>query len=48
MSIFKEDISNEILYDFLKIHCTIENNFYVLDKLVYRFLNTSINAPNFL
>ena len=36
MSIFREEISNEILYDFLKIYCTIENNFYVLDKLIYK------------
>ena len=36
MSIFKEDISNGILYDFLKIHCTLENNFYILDKLFYK------------
>lgn len=36
MSIFKEDISNEILYDFLKIHCILENNYYVLDKLIYK------------
>jgi len=36
MSIFKEDISNEILYDFLKIHCILENNYYLLDKLIYK------------
>ena len=36
MSIFKEDISNEILYNFLKIHCRLENNFYIFDKLVYK------------
>ncbi len=36
MSIFKEDVSNEILYNFLKIHCRLENNFYILDKLVYK------------
>tara|TARA_B100001175_G_C19355474_1_gene564466 strand:+ start:350 stop:676 length:327 start_codon:yes stop_codon:yes gene_type:complete len=36
MSIFKEDISNEILYDFLKIHCTLENDYYVFDKLIYK------------
>ena len=36
MSIFKEDIGNEILYDFLKIFCTIENNFYILDKIIYK------------
>jgi hypothetical protein len=33
---FKEDISNDILYNFLKIHCRLENNFYILDKLVYK------------
>lgn len=36
MSIFKEDISNNILYDFLKIYCNIENNFYIFDKLIYK------------
>jgi hypothetical protein len=36
MSIFKEDISNELLYNFLKIHCIIENKYYILDKLTYK------------
>ena len=36
MVIFKEDITNDILYDFLKIYCLIENNFYVLDNLIYK------------
>ena len=36
MSIFKEDISNELLYNFLKIHCRIENKYYILDKLNYK------------
>ena len=36
MSIIKYDISNEILYDFLKIHCTLENNYYVLNNLIYK------------
>ena len=36
MSIFKEHISNDILYEFLKIHCIIENNFYIFDKLIYK------------
>lgn len=36
MSIFKEDISNEILYNFLKIYCILENNYYVLDNLIYK------------
>tara|TARA_B100000424_G_C22913054_1_gene485778 strand:+ start:516 stop:842 length:327 start_codon:yes stop_codon:yes gene_type:complete len=36
MSIFKEEVHSKILYDFLKIHCILENNFYILDKLVYK------------
>ena len=36
MSIFKEDISNEILYNFLKIYCILENNYYVFDNLIYK------------
>ena len=36
MSIIKYDISNKILYDFLKIHCTLENDYYVFDKLIYK------------
>lgn len=36
MSIFKEDIKNDILYNFLKIHCLIENDYYILDKLIYK------------
>ena len=36
MSVFKENIPNEILYDFLKKYCLIENNYYILDKLTYK------------
>lgn len=36
MSVFKEEVPKEILYHFLKIHCKLENNFYILDKLVYK------------
>lgn len=34
--LFKKDISNNILYDFLNHYCFIENNYYILDKLVYK------------
>ena len=36
MVIFKEDISNDILYNFLKLHCIIENKYYILDKKIYK------------
>tara|TARA_B100001769_G_scaffold175564_1_gene138464 strand:+ start:4018 stop:4344 length:327 start_codon:yes stop_codon:yes gene_type:complete len=36
MSIIKYDISNKILYDFLKIHCTLENNYYIFNNLIYK------------
>ena len=36
MVIFKEEIDNNILYDFLKIFCILENDYYILDKLIYK------------
>tara|TARA_Y100001970_G_scaffold292133_1_gene432112 strand:- start:15916 stop:16260 length:345 start_codon:yes stop_codon:yes gene_type:complete len=35
-SLFKEDISNEILYNFLKINCKVENNYYILSKEIFK------------
>jgi hypothetical protein len=34
--IFKKDISDNILYDFLHIYCEIENNYYILNDLTYK------------
>jgi len=34
--IFKKDISNNILYDFLKLYCNLENNYYIIDKLIFK------------
>lgn len=34
--IFKSDISNNILYDFLNLYCCIENGFYIMDKLTFK------------
>ena len=34
--IFNSDISNNILFDFLNIYCSIENNHYIFDKLSYK------------
>ena len=34
--IIKYDISNNILYNFLNIHCNYENNYYIIDKLIYK------------
>ena len=34
--IFSKDISENILYDFLKINCLFEDNYYILDKIVYK------------
>jgi hypothetical protein len=34
--IFKKDISNNVLFDFLKINCLIENDYYIIDKLIYK------------
>ena len=35
-SIFQKDLSNNILYDFLNIYCTIENEYYIINKLIYK------------
>jgi hypothetical protein len=35
-TIFKKDISNIILYDFLDSHCVLENNYYILDRESYK------------
>ena len=35
-NLINEDIPNDILYNFLKIYCELENNYYVFDKLVYK------------
>tara|TARA_B110001452_G_C15238339_1_gene428760 strand:- start:373 stop:705 length:333 start_codon:yes stop_codon:yes gene_type:complete len=34
--IFKKDLSSNILYDFLKINCIIENEYLVLNKLIFK------------
>ena len=34
--IFKKDISDNILYDFLNLHCEIENNYYILNDLTFK------------
>lgn len=34
--IFENKIENKILYDFLKIYCNLENNYYVIDKIIYK------------
>jgi hypothetical protein len=31
-----KDISNNILYNFLNLHCIIENDYYILDKESYK------------
>ena len=36
IEIFKEEISNEILYNFLKLNCKIENNNYILDNDTFK------------
>ena len=34
--IFKTDIPNTILFDFLKIYCHNENEYFILDKLIFK------------
>ena len=36
IEIFKEEISNEILYNFLKLNCKIENNNYILNNIKFK------------
>ena len=39
-NIFIKDISNNILYDilynFLKLHCTTENNYFIITKEIFK------------
>ena len=35
-NIFNEKISNIDFYNFLKIYCKFENNFYVFDTNIYK------------
>jgi hypothetical protein len=35
-NIFSKDLSNNILIDFLKIYCPLENDYYILNKLIYK------------
>ena len=34
--IFKYDISNNILFDFLNKYCKLENEYYIFNKLVFK------------
>ena len=34
--IFKKDPSNNILFDFLKEYCSIENDYFIMDKLIFK------------
>ena len=34
--LFKSDISHNVLYDFLNIFCRVENDYYIIDKLIYK------------
>ena len=35
-TIFKKDISGNILYDFLHLYCVYENNYYIMDNLAFK------------
>ncbi len=34
--IFKKDIPDNILYDFLSLHCEIQNDFYIMNDITYK------------
>lgn len=34
--IFKKEIQNYIIFDFLKHYCPIENDYYIFDKLIFK------------
>jgi hypothetical protein len=45
------DISNNILYDFLDLYCIKEDNYYILNKYIfkqYEYNNSIINFYNIL
>ena len=35
-NVFKPGLDINLLYDFLKIHCLYENNYYIIDKLIFK------------
>tara|TARA_Y100001970_G_scaffold90476_1_gene114055 strand:+ start:1577 stop:1924 length:348 start_codon:yes stop_codon:yes gene_type:complete len=34
--IFKEKVPNNMLYDFLNIYCTYENQYYIIDNIIFK------------
>ena len=46
-AIFINDLSNNIIYDFLSLHCPIENDYYVIDKLIYKKFEYNTNISEF-
>lgn len=34
--IFKKDVSNNVLFDFLETYCSIEKEYFLLDKLIFK------------
>ena len=34
--IFKKDIPNNILFEFLETYCHIENDYFIIDKLIFK------------
>ena len=35
-NVFKNGLDINILYDFLKVHCLLENDYYIIDKLIFK------------
>lgn len=50
MNIFNQDFSNNILYNFLNIFCSIENNYYIININCYKksIFNNDNNITNFI
>ena len=34
--IFKKDISNNLLFEFLSNYCSLENEYYIFDKIIFK------------
>lgn len=45
--IFQEDISNNILFEFLNIYCKIENDYYIFDKAIFKQYEFNNLVKNF-
>ena len=47
-TIFNYDISNNVLYDFLDKYCVIENNYYIINNIIFKKYEYNDNLNEFI